>query len=641
MIKPASIKSQDKASHKPKSRRQLNSTIYSLKKQLFANRTSLTKAESEIRNLNGIIHRLKTENENLRTIFSTAGDEFEKLRNRAEKAEHDLELEKEKNRELEKENKELHKLLDKTIGLMKKYRMMLFGSAGEKNIGNDADIINETIDITCSDSDTAGHTSETESETGKEGNSEKPKRRRGARHGHKGSGRNKIPDSLPAETTIEDINEKEKICPYCGLPREECFGLDKTVVRIGIKIIIYRQVVKRKTYKSTCSCKGFSKFATAPYPPSLSQKKDKYNEEVWAGFLISKYQFHMPIERQLFKFHQAGVNIKPGTVFKGLKRIYYDYLKVLHEVMKEEIRKVPRLHADETRWYVFLDNSKKLWYMWAFRSENMVVFVIDKTRAADVPMETIFGIKEDDIKQLCSGSMNPVEVSPETVKILSVDRYSAYKVLQKYGLVVLAYCWVHQRRDFVNLKVKYDDNPEICSWADEWISKIGELYHINNQRIKFDKESENFKSADSKLRSSLENIKQIIGSDTVHPHEEQNKIMNSMREHWNGLNIFVEHPEVPMDNNLIERTIRPEALGRKNYTGNRSIWGTELTACMYSIIQTCLINEVDPEKYLLHYFRAFMKKKIPGKELDKKDVKKLLPQNLANSVREKIKLKKF
>ena len=136
-------------------------------------------------------------------------------------------------------------------------------------------------------------------------------------------------------------------------------------------------------------------------------------------------------------------------------------------------------------------------------------------------------------------------------------------------------------------------------------------------------------------------MKLIINSDKEYKFEEQTKIMNSMREHWNGLTLFVEYPELPMDNNLMENSIRPGALGRKNYIGNHSKWGGNLAACMYSIIQTCLINDINPREYLIYYFSTMMKQKIPDRALDKETVRKLLPFNLKKEIIEKIKVKKF
>ena len=86
--------------------------------------------------------------------------------------------------------------------------------------------------------------------------------------------------------------------------------------------------------------------------------------------------------------------------------------------------------------------------------------------------------------------------------------------------------------------------------------------------------------------------------DGKHDHDAQVKVMNSMRNHWDGLTLFVEHPELPMDNNLMENGIRPCALGRNNFLGNHSRWGDNLAACMYSVIQTCLLNDIEPRAYL-------------------------------------------
>jgi transposase len=117
--------------------------------------------------------------------------------------------------------------------------------------------------------------------------------------------------------------------------------------------------------------------------------------------------------------------------------------------------------------------------------------------------------------------------------------------------------------------------------------------------------------------------------------------MNSMKAHWSGLTLFVDYPELPMDNNLMENSIRPGALGRKNYIGNHSLWGTKHAACMYSVIQTCLINNINPREYLLHYFRNMIKIKKKGEKLDKKEVLKILPYTLKPQALEKIKLKKY
>ena len=593
--------------------------------------------KKELADIHSKFSMLTAENEKLRYIFDTALEQFSKMELRLKALESELEHEKHKNKELEKETKRLNSKLNKAMAKANKFASMLFGTKSEKITMSNIDIAaNGIIDITCEEVESCDPES-----ASSEQNETAKRKKRGARKGHSGHGRKKVPENLPVKVKIVDIDDKDKICSHCGLPKIELKGMERTSYKISKKVVYYVIEVIRKTYKTSCNCKTTAKIITAPVPDAVIPGS-KFTEEVWTDFLISKYMLHLPIERQLFEMQQAGIDIKPGTVFSGLKKLYYDYFEVFHKVLIEEMQKASRLHADETRWHVFLDGHKKLWYMWGFRSENMVLFVLDSTRAADVPLKTLFNLTESEIKEMKSkDNTKLLEVPAEQMKKLNVDRYSSYKVLAKYGLVLLSFCWAHQRRDYTDLKKKYDKNPELCLWADEWLQRIANLYHINNQRVKFEKESEEFKKFDTELKSSLDDMEQIINSDKKYPYEEQTKIMNSMREHWNGLTLFVNFPELPMDNNLMENSMRPGALGRKNYIGNHSQWGGNLAACMYSIIQTCFINEINPGEYLLHYFRTMMKQKIPGQVLDKEAIRKILPFNIKNEVFEKIKLKKF
>jgi transposase len=68
--------------------------------------------------------------------------------------------------------------------------------------------------------------------------------------------------------------------------------------------------------------------------------------------------------------------------------------------------------------------------------------------------------------------------------------------------------------------------------------------------------------------------------------------------------VFVDHPEVPMDNNAGERNIRGPVCGRKNYWGSGSIWSSELTAMMFSLFQTLGLWDINREHWLSAYLNA-------------------------------------
>jgi transposase len=284
---------------------------------------------------------------------------------------------------------------------------------------------------------------------------------------------------------------------------------------------------------------------------------------------------------------------------------------------------------------MFLDENEKIWYMWAFRSEKIVAFVLDPTRSASVPLKTLFNLTIEDAQKMKLGE-SPIGLGKGEIRMINVDRYSAYKVIEKYGLARLSFCWAHARRDLLDIQKKFPDNRKLYMWAEDWVKKIAELYHINNERVKYAKENKLFLQYDTRLRSAIEEMKKE--SEKKYDDDVQAHTMNSMKKHWSGLTLFMYHPELPMDNNLMENGIRPCALGRNNFLGNHSIWGGNLAACMYTIIQTCLLNNISPRDYLLHYFKVCA---ISRGSMDSNKTKACLPYNLDAEIKKKIALKKF
>jgi transposase len=127
--------------------------------------------------------------------------------------------------------------------------------------------------------------------------------------------------------------------------------------------------------------------------------------------------------------------------------------------------------------------------------------------------------------------------------------------------------------------------------------------------------------------------KEQLTHDKLHP--AQKGALESMRNHWPGLIVFVDHPEIPMDNNESERRVRPAAVGRKNYYGSGSVWSGHLSAMLFSILQTVLKNKIDPQLFLLGYFEACAKNR--GKPPE--DINSFLPWNFSEERKESWKIK--
>src|SRR4051794_41308856 len=87
-------------------------------------------------------------------------------------------------------------------------------------------------------------------------------------------------------------------------------------------------------------------------------------------------------------------------------------------------------------------------------------------------------------------------------------------------------------------------------------------------------------------------------------HPARRKVLESQREHWGGLTVFVDHPEVPMDNNAAERAERGPVVGRKNYYGSGAVWAGQLAAVMFSVLETLRLWGLNPRQWLTSYLTA-------------------------------------
>jgi transposase len=303
--------------------------------------------------------------------------------------------------------------------------------------------------------------------------------------------------------------------------------------------------------------------------------------------LLDKYLFYRPTYRLLADWETSGLDLSLGTITDGLSRLV-PLFEPVYEALVERSQGQALWHADETRWLVFASIEGKVghrWYLWVFHSSEAVVFVLAAGRSHDVPEEH-FG---------------PVQGRG----ILVVDRYVAYKVIDKVrsGTIVLAFCWAHVRRDFLGVARSW---PEQEAWAMEWVGQIGQLYHLNDERLKVRQDAAAFAEADGALREAVERFgergrSELRGAD-LHP--ARRKVLESLGDHWTGLTVFVEHPEVPMDNNTAERSERGPVVGRKNYYGSGSVWSGRLAAMLFSLFQTLCLWKLNPRQWLTAYLNA-------------------------------------
>jgi transposase len=312
-----------------------------------------------------------------------------------------------------------------------------------------------------------------------------------------------------------------------------------------------------------------------------------------------------PTCRLLADLKTHGLDMAQGTLTDGLKSIAPLFVPLYNDIIAKNLEE-DRWHADETRWLVFAAVEGKVgykWYMWVFLSPSAVVYTLDQSRSSKVP-KAHFGTL--------------------TEGILVVDRYSAYKAFVKGINIILAFCWAHVRRDFLGLA---KDWPQHETWAIKWVDDIANLYHLNNLRVQALEQPQAFAQKDRNLRDAVEKMAQkrdsqlkekSIGSACT-------KVLLSLKNHWEGLTVFLDHPEVPMDNNKAERMERIPVLGRKNFYGSGAIWSGQLSAILFSIFQTLILWNINPRSWLTAFLEACALNQ--GKAPD--DILHFLPWNMS------------
>jgi transposase len=431
-----------------------------------------------------------------------------------------------------------------------------------------------------------------------------PKRKRGQQKG------NSIPkrrdySHLPVLTEERILPEEEARCSCCGKPfAPGGYEEDSEIIEVEVKA--YRRRIRRRRYLRTCSCPDLPTVVAAPIVPRVLPHSP-LGISVWVQILLDKYNYGRATHKQLDDLRSHGLGLASGTVIGGLKRLA-PLFKPVYDKLGERSRQQGLWNADETRWPVFQVVAGKVgnrWYAWLFESADCAVFTLDKGRAHDVP--------EDHFGEKARG-------------IVVVDRYSAYKAMKhvKEGRLQLAFCWAHQRRDFLDVEKSW---PKLSDWAVGWLRRIGELYKINGERLQETTKSEAFKEKDARLRQAVKEMHKSMEAQLQEPdlHPAKKKVLASMQEHWEGLTLFLDHPQVPMDNNASERTLRIAALCRKNYYGSGCEWSGKLAMSMFSIVATLKKHRLNPRKWLTAYLQACAEAggKAPG------DVDKWLPWNLS------------
>jgi transposase len=384
-----------------------------------------------------------------------------------------------------------------------------------------------------------------------------------------------LPKHLPRVEMVVDI--VDRTCPCCGKPLHR-IGED-IGERLDIVPAQFRVLVVRRPKYGCRACENV--VVQAPAPARLIEG-GLPTEATVAQVLVAKYADHLPLYRQAQIYARQGIELDRSTLADWVGRAAF-LLRPIHERLLVALKSSAKLFADETTAPV-LDPGRgrtKLGQLWAYARDDRpwrgtdppaVVYVYAPDRKAERPISHLAGFKG----------------------ILQVDGYGGYRVLAERGDVQLAFCWSHVRRRFYELAAA---GP--APIASEALERIAGLYAVEKdirgrvaderRALRQDRSRPILDELEPWLRAKLALISQ------------KTKLAEAIRyalSRWDGLSRFLDDGCIEIDSNVVERSIRPIALNRKNALFAGSDGGGEHWAVIASLIETCKLNGVDPYAYL-------------------------------------------
>lgn len=311
--------------------------------------------------------------------------------------------------------------------------------------------------------------------------------------------------------------------------------------------------------------------------PSLPFPRCNYGASLVANLLISKFVDHLPFYRQAKMFKRLGLVLSESTINDALTRTC-TLLEPLYDVLAHEITKQSYIQGDESPIAVLTQDkpgATHKGYFWAYHSPplKLAIFDYQKGRGGEFPRAFLAHF---------SG-------------ILQTDGYSAYNQFAEYPNITLAACMAHARRKFKDALPNY---PHIAEFA---LSQIQQLYFverkIRDEQLSADAIMALRTEKSAPLFDELEEYLKKHKNEVL-PQSSIGKAITYFFNQRDRLKTYLSHPIVEIDNNLIENSIRPIALGRKNYLFAGSHEAAQRAAILYSFFACCHLCNINPLEWL-------------------------------------------
>ena len=387
-------------------------------------------------------------------------------------------------------------------------------------------------------------------------------------------GRQELPARLPRVERVIACTPEQCTCKLCGQAKA-VIGYDVSE-QLDVEPAQYFVVVTKREKRACKHCEEGG-VAAAPAPERIIEKS-LVSDRVVIDTVVAKYSDHLPLYRQsAILEREAGVEIGRATLDGWVMRVG-ELLIPMVEVMRRELLGGSYIQADETPVDVQLHDGRgqnHQAYLWQYGQPG-----------GGVVFEFCLG----------RGREGPKEFLGQFEGILQTDGYVAY---EKVGgpKLVHAGCWAHSRRKFLDA-VKLNPNDVVAA---RLVKLIDELFGID--AVAREEKLDHAARHVLRLESAQPLVAIIKGEveaarDASLPSSALGKAANYTLLQWRKLTRFLEHAELELSNNLAENSMRPVALGRKNWIHVGSRQAGPKVAAILSIVETCRRLKIPIRSYL-------------------------------------------
>ena len=384
-----------------------------------------------------------------------------------------------------------------------------------------------------------------------------------------------LPDLLPREEIVYEPVSGACTCPDCGGTLRR-LGMDahEMLDVMPVRWRVARQV--RPKY----SCRRCEKIVQAPAPVS-AVARGKATFATLAHVVVSKFEHHLPLYRQAEMMAAQGLDIDRSTL-AGWTGQAAALLDPVVSRIRDAVLTADKIHADDTPVPVLDPGRGKTatGRLWVYAAD-------DRASGSTTPPATWYRFTPDR-----TGS-HPQAHLAGFRGYLQADAYAGYDGLYRRGVTEVA-CWAHFRRKVFDL---HERSP--TPLTTDILDRIGALYAIEAE-VRGQPPDVRHRARQDRTRPLVDALRTMLDAALrrLSPKSDMAKAIAYGTKRWSALCRFLDDGRLEIDNNIAERALRGIAVGRRNWLFAGSRAGGERAAAIYTVIQTCKANGVDPQAYI-------------------------------------------